>query len=295
MINYETINIYKLKQLDTYKLPKTYELQDILISAHRGIIHVPPGYPDFFIQKIHPESGGEVRKGSPNRVISYGGHLYVVGTNLGYDLSYFKREEVKAKNVIALRDIYKSLPIDHPRTVAWLHHLYSNYRSKYFIPGNNIETKEVNPEIKLFAEWDNTNQEYQFKYSLDIRKYKGYEIDPKYQNMSKEWLEITCKEVELYNRDLNNIVAKYVNPSNMVATRYVREFYPDFTPSQEFLDNIPEFGGIWWTLLDHQPTPETCRSFANSYAERIHPQRIRKEDKHCLWCGHEIVKVEAVR
>ena len=100
-MDFSTLNVAKLKKLDQYKLPPSYQLQD---GSGNGCAGDPPGYPTYFTRNVYTKFGNDPPHGRPSMVITFERVHYVVG-NGDYD----------AQSAL-LHRLWSPLPIDHPRT-----------------------------------------------------------------------------------------------------------------------------------------------------------------------------------
>src|SRR5437879_3457097 len=97
-----TINRAEWEKLPVHKLPPTYRYSDHLGA---GCFLDPPGYPSYFVQSVYTSYGNTPRKGAT--MVLFG---RVVQTE-GYKQESYER---------LLRRLWNPLPLEHPRTQAWL-------------------------------------------------------------------------------------------------------------------------------------------------------------------------------
>src|SRR5258708_3981520 len=97
-----TINRAAWEKLPVHKLPPSYHYSDHLGAACSGD---PPGYPSYFTQSVYTSHGNSPRKGAT--IVLFG---RVVQSDVSSSDGYERR----------LRRLWQPLPLEHPRTQAWL-------------------------------------------------------------------------------------------------------------------------------------------------------------------------------
>jgi hypothetical protein len=118
--DYSTLNLNVLRKLPTYKLPRTYHLQK---DHGNGCYGDPPGYPTYFTKSVYTQYGNSPRKGA-EQVVEYEGVLYVTQwSEWKPGETWEKRHE---KYNALMRRLWIPLPVDHPRTIAWIHSQYTH-------------------------------------------------------------------------------------------------------------------------------------------------------------------------
>lgn len=129
---FETINGVALQGLQTAKLPPTYTL-----SSHRGACCFldPPGYPSYFVQHVYTRFGNTPPKG-PTVVLC-------LPLDAGSPRIISRAEEASDRltdRAARYAKIFQKLPLDHPRTEAWLLYIYAYYKNSY---QKSLESKNV--------------------------------------------------------------------------------------------------------------------------------------------------------
>jgi len=125
--NWDTINIKVLEGLPVYSLPPTYKLQR---DSGNGCAGDPPGFPSYFTRSVYTSYGN-----APTRGYS----LVIVFNSVCYDIesanwSGASYEEHRAKINALMRRLWSPLPLDHPRTQAWIADKYQHLNHCYLDP-----------------------------------------------------------------------------------------------------------------------------------------------------------------
>jgi hypothetical protein len=121
-ISYETIDIVRLRRLAHYNKPPTYELQS---DPGNGCFLDPPGYPSYFTRSVYTQHGNNPWRG-PQMVL------------LGRVVQTAREDHEKVS--ARLKRLYKPLPLDHPRTRAWVQELYKHLQHCYRDPADPKES-----------------------------------------------------------------------------------------------------------------------------------------------------------
>lgn len=211
-----TINLNELRKLPKLKLPATYSLQH---DPGNGCLLEPPGHPKYYTQSVYNASGNRPAKG-PQMVIL--GHVLETASD--------KPEAMEAR----IKKLWKPLPIDHPRTVAWKNALYAYMNHCYY--------DQNHPEKTLIYPVPYYNLK---KFSDDIR-------------FSEEWRQKEKASIEQANKEIISYAEKIAVPENHQAVRSIRDHYPDYKPELDLIKNPPESSGNWWERLSEKPKPENC-------------------------------------
>jgi hypothetical protein len=112
--SWETINMKALKRLPLYKLPPTYQLQQDSGNACAGD---PPGFPTYFTRGVYTQYGSSPRRG-PRYVIA----MHIVDAGYG------------AERDALMRRLWLPLPLEHPRTQAWIADRFKHLSRCFFDP-----------------------------------------------------------------------------------------------------------------------------------------------------------------
>lgn len=194
-----------------YTLPPTYRL-----SKHRGngCFLEPPNHPRYFTRSIYTKFGNSPPYGRPQ---------------YEYKGTYFTELEDVDK-------LYKSLPLNHERTQAWITYLFGYFKNCYTDPSANETVIYPVPQYKL----------------------QSFVDDPRF---SQEWREQEQTAIEIANMDIRRNASRIAKPDNHQAVRFIRKYYPDFKPSLSML-KLNGYGnrgtGNWWETLEKRPPPEEC-------------------------------------
>lgn len=251
-----TINEKRLAMLKIYEKPPTYHLQR---EPGNGCFLDPPGYPTYYTQSVYTQHGNSPRKGAETIIFGRVVHH-------SSDWNGVKDwNEMHARRSERLRRLWVALPIDHPRTKAWMGALFRHFRSCY---KSLTEMEYGKPKTVIYPV-----PEYELKTFRD---------DPRF---SDEYRNLARAEVDQYNRDLIARRAKDATIDNHLAVVTIRRFYPEYVPTPEvetalLARQTPEGydeRGNWWETQDERPTPENCHPRNMG----PHPLNVTR----CQWCG----------
>ena len=266
-IDTSTLNIEKIKQLPTYKLPPTYRLG----SYGSGCAFDAPGFPSYMVQPIYTGNGGSPRK-APDAVLELDGTLYILRGQQGGDWDahyalYQKR----------LHSLWVPLPMDHVRVQMWMkdayrhwHHCYRDVeRPEYKKPGTLIYPipyyKLARPStIKITPgtpEAEVTKIQYAIQCELDRVKAEN------------EFEEMRAKRIAI--------------PENHQAVLHIQKFYPEYQPNLEWIANPPESEGrgSWWETAAERPNAETCTPRNSLMGGGWNWRHPKEPGHHCHFCG----------
>lgn len=246
-----TLNLERLRKLPTYKLPPTYRLQR---DPGNGCFMDPPGFPSYFTRSVYTQHGNSPRRG-PETVIVIDGVNYVVAHSDDWKPGD-TWAEVRDRRDKRLRSLWQPLPVDHPRTRAWILSCYSYFENCYHDANATGSDKTVIfpvPSYKLRTFFD----------------------DPRF---SDDWREKEQAAVRQQNAEIVRAASLLCTLENHKAVRTVRKYYPDYEPEQTLIDHPPtDRGGNWWETEAEQPTPETCKP------RSCGPHPVN--GSWCQWCG----------
>ena len=250
-MDWSTINKDKLHQLQPYTTPTSYHLQK---DSGNGCAGDPPGYPTYFTRSVYTAQGNSPRRGA---TLVLGG--YVVEKNEDWE-GVKGWDEYRAERDAVLHSLWNPLPLDHPRTRAWIRDSYRHLNKCY--------RDEERPEYGRAGTLIFPVPSYKLKKFYDEARFND---------------DYRTKEraaVDAYNRaefDRANAIA---TPDNHMAVVKIRRFYPEYQPEQDLIDNPPrQVEGMWWETDAVQPTPENC-------CPRWHLHAFGKSGAGwCQWCG----------
>jgi hypothetical protein len=223
-IDTTTINRAKLESLPLAVIPRTYQQQS---GMGNGCAGDPPGFPSYFTRHVYTEHGN-----SPSNPKS------IDMTILGRVLARVRDNPESLTR--RLRALWSPLPLDHPRTVAWIRDRYRHLARCYSVP----DRLEYGRPKTLCAG------------SFGDFAHKTFDDDPRF---SDDWRAKERAAVDAYNRDVDAEWARIAVPGNHCAVRAIREFYPDYAPDLELIAHPPtEVEGDWWAVYASRPSPEDC-------------------------------------
>jgi hypothetical protein len=200
-----------------YKLPSTYHLG----SPGNACAGDPPGHPRYFVRAIYTRYGNSPRYGTPQ--------YYLNGTGF---------EELEEVDKLYGTARFPKLPLDHPRTRAWILDKYRHHHHCYYHPTE----KEYRSRKTVIFPVPN--------YKLEsFRDHEGY---------SEEYRTKQRAAIDQRNADIRAEAAIICIPENHQAVVLIREYYPEYEPELDLIENPPRSTETWWETLDEQPTPENC-------------------------------------
>lgn len=219
--DFSTIDTVRLVARPVYKKPPTYQISTSMGSGCAGD---PPGYPSYFLRSVYTSHGNSPRKGA-QEVISFMGNHYVIFSEDDFKRSWGPEYEFKRER--RLRMLWKPLPLEHPRTQAWIADRIRFFKGCLIDPRKFGHDRTHIPS--LHGEWSAADL-YEIAQALEIDLTDAAE--------PKRWHEIVAE----------------VDERTDAATWAIREFYPEYVKT----DPAPEYTGNWWEILAEQPTPENC-------------------------------------
>ena len=236
----ETINMKKLAQLKPYKKPPSYKIDS---SMGNCCANDPPGYPTYFTQCVYTAHGNSPRRGTP-QLLLFG--RVVDDGKMEYDA-------VKAR----LRKLWRPLPLQHPRTQAWIRDTFCRHRHCYHVPGQ--EQLPWHDDKRMLIWPGGCLGKTPFGTLKDLK----FEIERARKNECFDKWTVEEKNKFTVAIATNNIRIKRecdaaAVPENAVATILVREYYPEFEPTPDLFADGLENPGSWWERLPQRPTPEQC-------------------------------------
>ena len=224
--DWSTINLEALQKRPVCTLPLTYHLQTDSGNCCAGN---PPGYPSYFTRNVYTRCGNGPRRGW-EMVITYQGINY--GIRSADNLENWDNLDSKV-----LRGLWKPLPIDHPRTQAWIIGQYSHMQHCYLKPG-------------VEQPWNNM-----IIYPVPYYQLETFVDDERF---SDAWRIKEKAAIEQKNLEIEQAARRFATVDNHAATVSVRKYYPDFTPTRDHLECRLKSTGNWWETLAERPKPEKC-------------------------------------
>lgn len=152
--------------------------------------------------------------------------------------------------------LFKPLPLEHERVQEWIKSLFSHMQHCYYKDPANRKYNDM------------------VIYPVPYYELKSFVDDVRF---SDEWRTQGKANTERANNEIEALHKSIATPDNHGATIVVRKYYPEFTPTQELIDNPPKSTGNWWTVLEHRPMPNKCPG----ESWKKHPVN----GKWCQFCG----------
>ena len=132
--------------------------------------------------------------------------------------------------------LWNPLPLDHPRTVAWIKAVYKHLHNCYY-------NKDADESDKTLI------------YPIPSYELKSFKDDERF---SEEWRIKERAAVDQANAETIAVAMKIAVPENHMAVRSIREFYPEHVPDPELINNPPKSTPTWWEQFSECPKPEDC-------------------------------------
>lgn len=209
-----TIDSEALAGFPALRLPTHYSLG----SMGMGCFLEPPGHPSYFIQPVYTPAGHNPRRKGYPRVVLSGRVLQKVG-----DGSILPA---------LMNGLWRRLPYDHPRVLAWIESMYHHYRGAYDDKGERV-----------------------FRFQYNDRK-RTFEDHPGFR---ESWRKKERAAIAAYNEEVDLEWRRVAVPENLSVVRLVRNHYPEHQPRLDLLDardGFPPPG--WWSVLSARPAPSEC-------------------------------------
>ena len=237
--DWSTINKKRLALLPPLALPPTYHLDD---DMGNGCAGDPPGYPTYFTRNVYTQYGNTPRRGARlvigNRVVTQGDYNY---------------EAVKK----LLHRLWVPLPLDHPRTQAWILATFAHHRHCYHVPGTEALPHSDDRRMLIwpggclgktpFGRLEDLASKIEW-----ARQHESYD---KWRAEEKNALEAS---IVMNNARITRECEAVAIPANATATGIIKRYYPEFEPTPDLFAEGLESPGYWWEVMAERPTPATC-------------------------------------
>lgn len=274
--DWSTINLSELRKLPVFDWEKHgYHLQTDAGNACAGD---PPGYPTYFTRSVYNASDNNPRTGF-SLVIEYEGKAYGIDPVRWAEKSW---EEHKAKLDTLMRKLWRPLPLDHPRTQAWIRATFKHHHTCYQVP--ELKNKGWQDAMLIWPGGCLGNTPF--------GKLRDPVFEVEYAQKTRDFDRWTdahkaafLREIEQGNAHIKVACEVAAVPDNHDGTIIVRRYYPEFQPTAELIN--AEFGhpGNWWEVMAEQPKPHEC---PGQYGNP-HPVN----GSWCQMCGFEVEPVAA--
>lgn len=266
----KNFDLSTINQAELKKLPIANLKTDRASDHHGcGCAGDPPGFPTYFLRSVYSESGNDARSGINQVIADDAGRLRVVDRNNWRAGETW--ETHSAKHDALMRRLWLPLPIDHPRTVAWIHSTFSHHAHCYHTAGWN--GKDWNDKAHQMIWPGGCLGDTPFGKLKDLE----FELDWKRKRESfdkwrKEEQDAFIAEIKSNNDRVTRLCSEQATPDNHNATRIVRRYYPEFVPTTALIES-PQRTGSWWERFAVCPAPENCPG------EEFHPHPVNGQ-----WC-----------
>lgn len=226
--DYSTIKQEELKRLPVARIAPSYYLQE---RPGNGCFLDPPGYPTYFTQSVYTSHGNQPARGAQTVICGR-----VVEHSNDYDSKKTWDEIIKLRDK-RLQGLWNPLPIDHPRTRAWIVAVYIHLNHCY----HDESATDKSDQTLIFP--------------VPYYKLKSFTDDPRF---SDEWRQMEIAAVKQANEDIMRHAQQVAVPDNHMAVRLIRRFYPEYQPELDMIAHPPETRGTWYERYAERPAPENC-------------------------------------
>lgn len=249
--DWSTINLAQLRRLPVYRLPPTYQLQR---DSGNGCAGDPPGFPSYFTRSVYTSHGNNPPRGYSMIIDGpdTGGCRGVEPAN--WSGNY---EEHRAKHDALMLRLWNKLPLDHPRTQAWIQSTFSHHRHCYHVPGK--EALQFHDDNRMLV-WPGGTLG---KTPFGELKSEAWAVEwaQKHEAFDKWTAEAQQQFRELIRTNNARITREceaVATPDNATATGIIRRHYPEFTPTPDLFSDSLQSSGNWWETLAEKPAPKNC-------------------------------------
>lgn len=269
--DWSTINLGELTKLPVYHAEqKGYRLQD---DSGNGCAGDPPGYPTYYTQSVYEASGNAPSRGY-STVIKYNGATYGIEPSNWTDGETWETHQ--AKHDALMRRLWVPLPLDHPRTQAWIVATFKHHRHCYQVPALRAQGKN-RPDAMLV--WPGGTLG---KTPYGTIRNPAWEVEYAQKHLEfHRWTDAHkaafLKEIEQGNAHIKVACDVVAIPENHDGTILVRRYYPEFHPTQKLISGELPVTGNWWEVLAVNPGPDKC---PGQYS-MVHPCN----GSWCQFCG----------
>jgi hypothetical protein len=250
--SFETINLAELYKLKRATIRAGCHFSGDMGSGCAGD---PPGFPTYFLRSIYNSQGNDPQTGS-RMVITHDGNHFEI-ENAKWPASCKSWDDwMKFREKIFLR-IWNKLPIDHPRTVAWIAATFSHHRHCYQVPELRAAGKNWHDSMLIWPGGCCGDTPFgRIEDEAFLLKWaKEHEAFDKWR---KEEQEKFVADIREKNARVKRLCAEVATPENHSGTVIVRRYYPEFNPTPELIAAAFESPGNWWEVMSQKPTPEEC-------------------------------------
>jgi hypothetical protein len=243
-------------------------------SMGSGCFLDPPGFPSYFLRMY------EGREAS-GYGIQIGDAIYQVDGDhfdqrKGWSHTNWTKHGLPKERQDRLKLLYSPLAFDNPRVRQWVHELYRHLHHCYRLKGEK-DTVIFPTQSTDFVKQGLFVAEPKFDKSVYFFEHLTEASQERLKAMQAELKAEAEANVAEKRKAFNDERAKLCTPDRHAAVLDIREFYPDYEPE---LDLIEDTKGLlptnWWTVLAELPDPCPLGSG--------HPEHMRFV---CQYCGRK--------
>jgi hypothetical protein len=269
--DWSTINLAELRKLPVYDVgAHGYRLQD---GSGNGCAGDPPGFPTYYTRAVYTQQGNDPGAG-------YSMVIQHEGINYGIESIKWAKgdtwEKVSAKRETLMRRLWLPLPLEHPRTQAWIGATFAHHNHCYQVPELRAAGKSWSDAMLIWP--GGTLGKTHFGTLKDVTFEIKWKTEREgFDKWKPEEQEKFIADIKAENDRIKRLCSEIATPENHDGTILVREYYPDFQPSAELIAAKFERPGNWWEVLASNPGPDKCPGQYN----KAHPVN----GSWCQFCG----------
>jgi len=272
-ISYETIDLGKLRKLPLYRKPPSYNICSYMGSGCAGD---PPGFPTYYLQSVYTAYGNSPGKGASAVIRDPEMNNYRAVANVDWPSWIKSWEGYREYFDKKMRSLWTPLPIDHPRTKAWIEATFLHHRHCYQVPELREAGKTWSDATLIWPGGciGNTpfgripNVEYEVEDAKKNRDFDKWEVIHQETFMAEKKMEAAR---------ITKLCEAAAIPDNHDGTILIREYYPEFTPEEYLFSAKFPHPGNWWERCAEKTEPKDC---PGQY-DRKHPVN----GNWCQFCG----------
>lgn len=247
---------------------KCYQLQR---DPGNGCYGDPPGYPTYFTRSVYTSKGHTPRGFCAQVIVDPEDPDTFWSTEMLWGKGD-TWEIVRARHKELMRELYKPLPVDHSRVLAWAISCAVRGLHCYVDPQKPADKRRNISELVLWPV-----PYYQLRHFHDDSRF------------SDEWRNKEKASIDQANSEILAAARLVAVVENASLLYDLHEVYPDITPDtalaegmtpRKLLENPPDrHSGDWWERHALRPTPDSC--CPPSWLGR------HRTDGWCQFCGYE--------
>ncbi len=248
--DWSTIDLDVLNKLPHVELTHGDHLQR---DSGNGCAGNPPGFPTYFTRSVYSASGNDPH-GKWSQVIVPPGDVPRGVTPKDWRGSW---DDHRAAQDKLFRKLWKALPLDHPRTVAWINATFKHHNHCYQVPELRAQGKNWSDAMMIWPRGclgktpfgDLQDEKFAVEYARKTQAFDRWRDDEQAKFIS---------DIRESNARISRLCAEIATPDNHDGTILVRHYFPEFVPTPELIAGDCKHPGNWWEVMSARPTPDRC-------------------------------------